>query len=73
MREIKFRAWDNEKKIFVPQGEVIFKYYGETSVEVIPNCLEYVGDQCHNGEPQRGRFLIEQYTGLKDKNGVDIY
>lgn len=72
-REIKFRVWDNEKKCFVPQGEIIFSFYGDTSITVVPNALEYIGDQCHNGEPQRGRFIVVEFIGLLDKNGVEIY
>ena len=29
-REIKFRVWDTEKKCFVPQGEIVFRDYGDT-------------------------------------------
>lgn len=72
-REIKFRAWDKERKIYVPQGEIILKDYGDTYFEVSPNCQEYIYDKCHNGEPQHNRFAIEQYIGLKDKKGVEIF
>src|SRR5688500_15284052 len=71
--EYKFRAWDNERKMFVPQGEIVFKDYGETSIEVIPNCLEYIGDKVHNGERQYSRFTIDQFINIKDKKGKDIY
>ena len=72
-REIKFRAWDKERNMFVPYGEIIFKDYGDTSIQVLPNCIEYIGDKVHNGEPQYSRFDVQQFTGLKDREAKEIY
>lgn len=68
MREIKFRAFDTVNKKYVPQGEVVFKDYGDTSISVIPNCQEYI-----YVEVKPEQFVIEQFTGLTDKNGKEIY
>lgn len=55
MREIKFRAWDKEKKEFFNLG-----------MQTASNGRLVV----LNGE---NYCVIQQYTGLKDKNGKDIY
>jgi len=67
-REIKFRAFDKVRKMFVPQGEIVFYNYGENYIGVIPNCQEY----CYV-EYKQDDFVVDQFTGLQDKNGVDIY
>lgn len=67
-RVIKFRAYDKERKMYVPQGEIIFSDYGETRMEVNPNCLEYVYQSIRQED-----FVIEQFTGLVDKSGKEIY
>ena len=57
MRELKFRAWDGKKMI----DDVI-----PTSETSIVELFEY--------EHQvRDVGAVEQYTGLKDKNGKEIY
>ena len=53
MREIKFRVWDNDKKV----------------MDNFPTIME-LND---NGLITNKRFIWLQYTGLKDKNGVEIY
>jgi uncharacterized phage protein (TIGR01671 family) len=57
MREIKFRVWDNTNK------EIIYPNFPKK-----PNGLTSA-DILKRWSPE----WIMQYTGLKDKNGVEIY
>lgn len=58
MREIKFRVWDSERKRILPIQRHSFKT--GKSMPYGWN-VEYVFDE------------LMQYTGLKDKNGTEIY
>ena len=64
MREIKFRAWDGELKEMIRPEEVL-------SCSFIGLNGEWLGlGDLLKGE---GGFELMQYTGLKDKNGVEVY
>jgi uncharacterized phage protein (TIGR01671 family) len=60
MREIKFRAWDNFTSKMLGNHEPILWNRIMPSISVSDNC-EYQS------------WIVMQFTGLKDKNGVDIY
>lgn len=66
MREIKFRAWDNENKEMLKVQELDFEdtfYGGRLAIRT---------DQ-YNDYFDLEDMILMQFTGLKDKNGKEIY
>lgn len=58
MREIKFRAWDKEQKIMLDWNDLKNQVW---------NVITSVENPASN-------WILQQYTGLKDKNGVaEVY
>jgi uncharacterized phage protein (TIGR01671 family) len=62
MRELKFRVWDNLKK------EWLKKKVYHSSISLNEGGIgEFVFKQHPEG------YIIQQYTSMKDRNGVEVY
>lgn len=73
MENIKFRAYDIKKNRYVDTGEITFHFYGDTRVTVTPNEMAYGTVADYEHDVLNGRFIIEQFTGLKDAQGQELY
>lgn len=61
MKEIKFRAWDKNTKIMIPWDHLV------------KSRISFRTFRCALVSENSDNIELMQYTGLKDKNGIEIY
>nr|DAK93733.1 MAG TPA: YopX protein [Caudoviricetes sp.] len=74
MREIEFRVWDNLRRVYLNKKDIAIDNLG--NIFVFEGCDDNDADLWHVrilSDPYNGRYVIEQTTGLADKNDTEIY
>jgi len=69
MTDKLFRAYDKGRKEYLSGGKLCITIHKSR----YPNKSEVYLDELSNADKYKDRFIIEQYTGITDKNGTKIF
>lgn len=74
MREIEFRVWDNQEKVYLNKKDIAIDNLG--NIFIFEGCDDNDAELWHArilSDPDNEQYAIEQFTGLTDRNGVGLY